>query len=81
MVIDFYYDPVYVLDRFPRAKIQSKNEDGSYRIEMHVNDGYGTKMWLSSQTHMVKVISPKHMRDHVVSEMITTLKLYDIEIP
>lgn len=80
MVVDFYYDPVYVLNRFPNSKIQQVNEDGSFRIEMNVNDGYGTKMWLSSQSHMIKVISPKHMRDYLIQEMLETLKLYDIEL-
>lgn len=80
MVIDFYYDPVYVLNRFPNAKIIKVNEDDSFRIEMNVNDGYGTKMWLSSQSHMVKVISPKHMRDYLIQDMLETLKLYDIEL-
>lgn len=80
MVIDFYYDPVYVLNRFPNAKIIKVNEDDSFRIEMNVNDGYGTKMWLSSQSHMVKVISPKHMRDYLIQDMLETLKLYEIEL-
>lgn len=80
MVIDFYYDPVYVLDRFPDSRICHQNKDGSFRIEMKVNDGYGTKMWLTSQSHMVKVISPKQMRDYVIEEMKNTLKFYNINI-
>lgn len=80
LVIDFYYDPVYVLNRFPNAKIIQVNEDESIQIEMSVNDGYGTKMWLSSQSHMLKVISPKHMKDYLIQDMLKTLKLYDIEL-
>lgn len=80
MVIDFYYDPVYVLNRFPDSKIVNENEDGSVRIEMQVNDGYGMKMWLASQSHMVKIISPKHMRDYIIQDMKDTLKLYDIDV-
>lgn len=79
MVIDFYYDPVYVLNRFPSSKILKVNDNGSFRIEMNVNDGYGTRMWLSSQSHMVKIISPKYMRDYLIQDMLETLKLYDIE--
>lgn len=80
LVIDFYYDPVYVLDRFPDSKIIHKNDDGSVRIEMQVNDGYGMTMWLSSQSHMVKIISPKRMKDYIIQEMKDTLKLYDIHV-
>lgn len=80
MVIDFYYDPVYVLNRFPDSKIINHNKDGSVRIEMQVNDGYGVKMWLSSQGKMLKVISPKYMRDHLIQEMKETLELYDISV-
>lgn len=80
LVIDFYYEPAYVLDRFPDSKIIRENPDGSLRIELQVNDGYGTKMWLAGQGHMVKVISPKHMRDYVIQNMKETLKLYDIEV-
>lgn len=80
ILLDFYYDPMYVLDRFPNSKILQTNEDGSTRIEIKGNDGYGMKMWLSSQSHMVKVISPKHIRDYLVQDMKDTLRLYDIEI-
>ncbi|MDG4870100.1 hypothetical protein P8631_19090, partial [Guyparkeria sp. 1SP6A2] len=48
MTVEFYFDPVYVLDRFPDSKI-IKQEGHTYTIEMHVNDGYGTKMWLLTQ--------------------------------
>ena len=80
IVLDFYYDPVYVLDRFPNSKIIQTNEDGSFRIEIKANDGYGMKMWLSSQSHMVKIISPKHMRDYLIQDMKDTLKMYGVEV-
>ena len=80
VLLDFYYDPMYVLDRFPNSKILQTNEDGSSKIEIKANDGYGMKMWLSSQSHMVKVISPKHLRDYLIQDMKDTLKLYGIEI-
>lgn len=80
IVLDFYYDPMYVLDRFPNSKIIQANEDGSVRIEIQGNDGYGMKMWLSGQSHMVKVISPKHMRDYLIQDMKDTLKLYGVEM-
>lgn len=78
MVVDFYYEPAYVLDRFPDSHIQQVNKDGSYRIELNVNDGYGVKMWLISQNQMIKVISPKHMRDYVIQTMKDTLELYNV---
>lgn len=80
IVLDFYYDPMYVLDRFPNSKIIQANEDGSVRIEIQGNDGYGMKMWLSGQSHMVKVISPKHLRDYLIQDMKDTLKLYGVEM-
>lgn len=79
LVIDFYYDPVYVLDRFPDSKILYE-KNGVSRIEMHVNDGFGMKMWLLSQGHQVNIISPKHMRDYVVNVMVKTLSYYDMSI-
>lgn len=79
MVVEFYFDPVYVLDRFPNSKI-IRQEGNVYTIEMHVNDGYGTKMWLLSQGDMIKVLSPASMRDYTVNEMIGALELYGYEV-
>lgn len=79
MVIEFNYDPIYVLERFPDSKIISE-KDGIYQIEMQVNDGYGMKMWLLSQGKMVKVISPKHMRDYVINDMKVALEAYGLEV-
>lgn len=80
IILDFYYDPMYVLDRFPNSRIIQTNEDGSIRMEIEGNDGYGMKMWLSSQSHMVKVISPKGMKDYLIQDMKDTLKLYNVEM-
>ena len=80
LVIDFYYDPVYVLDRFPDAKITKTNGDGSVRIEIKANDGYGVKMWLLGQGAHVKIVSPKHMKDYVIEDMKKTLSYYNLEI-
>lgn len=80
IVLDCYYEPAYVLDRFPNSKIIQKNDDESLRIQIEANDGYGVKMWLLSQRDMVKVISPKHIRDFVIQDMKNTLKLYDVKI-
>jgi predicted DNA-binding transcriptional regulator YafY len=77
--LDFYYDPMYVFDRFPNHQFIKTNEDGSHRIKIQGNDGYGMKMWLLSQSHMVKVISPKHIRDYVIKSMTDTLSFYDIQ--
>ncbi|EGO7696242.1 helix-turn-helix transcriptional regulator [Enterococcus faecalis] len=79
MVIEFNFDPVYVLDRFPESKIVSE-KDGVYRIEMQVNDGYGIKMWLLSEGKMVKVISPKHMRDYIINDMTVALEYYGLAV-
>nr|WP_281272924.1 WYL domain-containing protein [Vagococcus elongatus] len=80
LVIDFYWDPVYVLDRFPNSKIIKENDDGSFRIEIYANDGYGVKMWLLSQGDMVKVISPQKIKDYIIQDMIHALKYYDYDI-
>lgn len=80
LVLDFYWDPVYVLDRFPDSKITKENEDGSFRIEVQANDGYGVKMWLLGQGDMVKVISPKHVKDYIIQDMIGTLNYYGYEL-
>ncbi|MGX7024605.1 helix-turn-helix transcriptional regulator [Vagococcus hydrophili] len=80
IILDFYYDSIYVLDRFPHSKITQINEDGSFRIEIKGNDGYGMKMWLSSQSHMVKVISPRHLREYLIQDMKDTLKLYGVDV-
>ena len=79
MVVDFYWDPIYVLDRFPDSKIIAEN-DGVYRIEMQVNDGYGMKMWLLSQGDMVKVISPQHMKDYIINDMRDALRYYGLKV-
>lgn len=80
LIVDFYHDPAYILDRFPHAKIAKTNEDGSHRIEIISNDGYGVKMWLLGQGDMVKVISPQHIIDYLVSDMTRTLKFYGYEV-
>lgn len=79
MEIEFYFDPVYILDRFPDSRILWE-KDGVYRIEMNVNDGYGMKMWLLSQGDMLKIISPTYMREYVANDMIGTLEFYGYEI-
>ena len=79
LVIDYYYDPVYVLDRFPDSKIIKENENGSVRISIQANDGYGVKMWLLGQGETVCIISPKHMRDYVINDMIKNLERYQIK--
>lgn len=79
LTIDFFWDPVYVLDRFPDSKIISE-KDGVYRIVMEVNDGYGMKMWLLSQGDMVKVISPNHMKDYIINDMKDALNYYGYDL-
>lgn len=79
MIIDFSYEPTYVLDRFPDSKILYE-KDGVYRMELKVNDGYGVKMWLLSQATMVKIISPKYMRDYVNQAMIDDLAQYGYRV-
>ncbi|KAF1298449.1 hypothetical protein BAU15_11885 [Enterococcus sp. JM4C] len=80
MVLDFYFDPVYVLDRFPNSKIIKENQDGSFRIEVEANDGYGVKMWLLSQGDMVKVLSPNHIKEYIIQDMIGALSYYGYEV-
>ena len=80
LVIDFYYDPIYVLDRFPESRIVQENADGSFRIELRGNDGYGVKMWLLGQGHMVKVIAPNHIKEYLVKEITKTMSYYNLEV-
>ncbi|AQP53583.1 hypothetical protein CBF34_00540 [Vagococcus penaei] len=80
IVLDFYYDPAYVLDRFPESKIIQVNEDGSVRIKIKGNDGYGVKMWALGQGDMVKVIAPQELKDYITQNMLRTLKYYDIDL-
>lgn len=80
MIIDFFWDPIYVLDRFPDAKIIQQNPDHSVRIEVPVNDGYGVKMWLLGQGDMVKVISPQHIKDYIIQDMKDALAYYGLEV-
>lgn len=76
MVIDYYYEPAYVLDRFPNSKI-IKQTDEYMRIELKVNDGWGIKMWLMSQGPSVKVISPTHMVKFMINFLNETLNIYE----
>ncbi|MGT2800518.1 WYL domain-containing protein [Streptococcus marmotae] len=80
MTIDFYYDPVYVLDRFPNHKIISQHTENGQtvtRIVLETNDGYGLKMWLLMQGKQVKVIKPQSIQTALQEELQQTLKLYD----
>lgn len=79
MRVEFYFDPVYVLDRFPDSKIISQ-KGNVYTLEMQVNDGYGTKMWLLTQGDMIKVLSPASMKEYTINEMIGALELYGYEV-
>lgn len=78
LVLDFYYDPVYVLDRFPNSEIIMEKED-FVRISIKVNDGWGIKMWLLNEGPMVKVVSPKHMVDFMIGNLKETLSRYEQE--
>lgn len=78
LIIDFYYEPAYVLDRFPHSVIKQVNKDGSHRIEIPANNGYGVKMWLLEQGAHVKVISPKYIQKYLIDNMKQTLSYYDI---
>lgn len=80
--IEFYYDPTYVLDRFPGAVIRSQYFDElrqQYvsRIDIPTNDGYGVKMWLLMQSDQLKILSPKSMRDYVIKSAKNMLQYYD----
>lgn len=83
LVIDYYSDPQYVLDRFPGAKVTaSAGVKPPWAMQIHrvtipANDGYGIKMWLLQQAHMVKIISPQSLRDYVTERMRWALAYYD----
>lgn len=79
--IEFYYDPAYVLDRFPGAEIISQyfDEDRQQtvsRIDIPTNDGYGVKMWLLMQADQLKILSPKSVRDYVIQSARRMLTYY-----
>lgn len=81
MIVDYYHEPAYVLDRFPNSKIADKaNEDGSIRIDIDCNDGYGVKMWLLGQGDMIKVISPRSMKDYLLEQSQKMLAYYGYHI-
>ncbi|MGT2833712.1 helix-turn-helix transcriptional regulator [Streptococcus halotolerans] len=80
VMIDFYYDPIYVLDRFPNHRIVSqRTENGETvtRLLLETNDGYGLKMWLLMQGKQVKVIRPQYLKKAIQEELHQVLKLYD----
>ncbi|WP_162011401.1 helix-turn-helix transcriptional regulator [Streptococcus sp. S784/96/1] len=83
--IEFYYDPVYVLDRFPGAKIISQHFDDDRqqvvsRIDIATNDGYGVKMWLLMQSDQLKILSPKSVRDYVIQSARNMLNYYSEDL-
>jgi predicted DNA-binding transcriptional regulator YafY len=79
MDVEFYYDPAYVLDRFPSSRIVDEwEQDGQkvYKIRMQVNDGYGVKMWLLGQGDLIKVLNRKNISEYLVKSMQKTLGYY-----
>jgi len=74
--IEFYADASYVLDRFPHAIAGPLLPGGGQRFSIPANDGFGVKMWLLQQGQLVKILSPKSVRDYVIQEMRQTLNLY-----
>ncbi|WP_125703980.1 helix-turn-helix transcriptional regulator [Lacticaseibacillus daqingensis] len=83
LVIDYYSDPQYIVDRFPHTVVAESDDDKPswamqvHRITIQANNGYGTKMWLLQQAHMVKIISPLSLRDYVIERMRWALAYYD----
>ncbi|WP_125705649.1 helix-turn-helix transcriptional regulator [Lacticaseibacillus daqingensis] len=88
LVIDYFSDPQYVRDRFPQAKqLATPVPEANWptwpgwtqqrvRFAIEVNDGYGIRMWLLQQAHMLKVIEPTALRDYVITRMQWTLASY-----
>lgn len=75
--IEFYYDPVYVLDRFPESRIVPEHSTkGSTRIRIQTNDGYGLKMWLLMQGKQLKVLKPASIRDYLLEEIHQMQEIY-----
>lgn len=76
----FFYDPVYVTDRFPNHTILSQDlETGVTRIQFKANDGYGLKMWLLMQGHQLKIIKPLHLKQSLIEELNQVLTYYQEE--
>ncbi|MGT2958482.1 hypothetical protein A9Q68_06840 [Streptococcus bovimastitidis] len=72
---DFLYEPAYVMDRFPNAKIV-KQENGITSFQVVTNDGYGVKMWLLMQGDMVRVKRPQVMIDYLTRQAKRILEYY-----
>lgn len=76
IVIDFYHEISYVKDRFPQHQVLQKNPDGSTRIAIKANDGYGVKMWLLSQKDMLKIVKPKSIVQDYLSSLEKMAQMY-----
>lgn len=75
LIIDFNYEPAYVIDRFPDCKIL-KQEGDTTTFEIQTNDGYGVKMWLLMQGDMLRVIEPQSMIDYLAEKAENILSYY-----
>lgn len=76
IVIDFYHEISYVTDRFPQHQVLQKNPDGSTRIAIKANDGYGVKMWLLSQKDMLKIIKPQSIVQDYLASLEKMAQMY-----
>ena len=79
--VECLFDPAYILDRFPKAKLLSMDEEKkSARILIPANSGYGIKMWLLSQSASMRIIKPNYLRESMVEILNEMANLYGYEL-
>ena len=66
-----------ILDKLPTARVIDRLPQEKYLIEAEVF-GDGIKMWLLSQGHWVKVVSPDDFVDEMKREIETMNAYYQI---
>ena len=79
--VECLFDPSYILDRFPDAKIISQDEEKKVaKMVIPTNDGYGTKMWILSQSNSMRVNKPNYMRTSIIEILNQIAGLYGYEL-
>jgi len=85
IVFEYYGFPDYVLDRFPKSKIIETIEkpnifDFPVRLmEIEVEYSLGIKMWLMTQSNILRVIEPNFVLDDVKQWLDKANRLYEID--
>ena len=79
--VECLFDPAYILDRFPESRIISQDPEKKVaKMVIPTNDGYGTKMWILSQSNSMKVNKPNYMRASIIQILNQIVNLYGYEL-